>query len=157
MRHIETRSTAKCVIIADCVTYSQSRTFALQLYIYCTVKCTLGECYALWGERERRAVVSVSNLRCWLSESCCRRVAPRMRSSGERTHVYIYNIYISIVTARPLSPQEGASLTLAPIIVTASPSSPQEGASLTFAPIIVTASPSSPQEGASLTLAPINI
>ena len=33
----------------------------------------LGECYALWGERERRAVVSVSNLRCWLSESCCRR------------------------------------------------------------------------------------
>ena len=32
-----------------------------------------GECYALWGERERRAVVSVSNLRCWLSESCCRR------------------------------------------------------------------------------------
>ena len=25
---------------------------------------TLGECYALWGERERRAVVSVSNLRC---------------------------------------------------------------------------------------------
>ena len=33
----------------------------------------LGKCYALWGERERRAVVSVSNLRCWLSESCCRR------------------------------------------------------------------------------------
>ena len=33
----------------------------------------IGECYALWGERERRAVVSVSNLRCWLSESCCRR------------------------------------------------------------------------------------
>ena len=37
-----------------------------------------------------------------------------MRSRGERTHVYIsiiiYNniIYISIVTARPLSPQEGA-------------------------------------------------
>ena len=30
-----------------------------------------------------------------------------MRSSGERTHVYIY-IYIYIVTARPLSPQEGA-------------------------------------------------
>ena len=41
------------------------------------------------------------------------RVAPRMRSSGERTDVYIY---ISIVTARPSSPQEGASLTLAPII-----------------------------------------
>ena len=40
------------------------------------------------------------------------RVAPRMRSSGERTDVYIS----SIVTARPLSPQEGASLTLAPIM-----------------------------------------
>ena len=38
-----------------------------------------------------------------------------MRSSGERTHVYIY--ISSIVTARPLSPQEGASLTLAPIIL----------------------------------------
>ena len=42
-----------------------------------------------------------------------------MRSSGERTHVYIYiYIYISIVTARPLSPQEGASLTLAPMTYT---------------------------------------
>ena len=30
-----------------------------------------------------------------------------MRSSGERTHVYLSS-YISIVTARPLSPQEGA-------------------------------------------------
>ena len=34
-----------------------------------------------------------------------------MRSSGERTHVYIYIsiiLYIYIVIARPLSPQEGA-------------------------------------------------
>ena len=38
-----------------------------------SINIVLGECYALWGERERRAVVSVSNLRCWLSESCCRR------------------------------------------------------------------------------------
>ena len=37
-----------------------------------------------------------------------------MRSSGERTDVYI--ISYTIVTARPSSPQEGASLTLAPIM-----------------------------------------
>ena len=37
------------------------------------------------------------------------RVAPRMRSIGERTTVYIdIYIYISCMTARPLSPQEGA-------------------------------------------------
>ena len=40
-----------------------------------------------------------------------------MRRPLSRTYarLYIY-IYISIVTARPLSPQEGASPTLAPIM-----------------------------------------
>ena len=36
-------------------------------------------------------------------------VAPRMRSSGCRPYISIYNyIYLSCMTARPLSPQEGA-------------------------------------------------